>query len=722
MTYRDLSGLFAPREIAIIGASDRAPYTRSVFANLRDFGFPLERVHLVNRKQTTVFGRAAVPSLADIGSPVDVAYVGSGAGSVLDVVDQCGKLGVKGCVVLTDGFSESGAEGGALQRRVIDLARSNGTLLCGPNTLGFASIGRGVPLWGRPLPEVVAGNVSGVFQSGGVGGGFLELASGRGLGMNTIVATGNQADLDSVEYINHLVDDPGTDVIAAHVESLERVVEMAAVVRRASLASKPVVLLLVGTSEVGRRNAAAHTGVLSAPGPVMRMLLEDAGAIVVDDIDELCETVALLGHVASSRAVDCLRGADSGVGLVTVSGGECTLLADAAGRSGTPLTAITVDERTAVREALGRPSVVGNPMDVGNSPRKNPEGFERGVRMMAKLPNTALLASRLPMSDPPEPWLMDAYRAVARIAREEGKPAVFLSRTITAVPPQLDEFFRTEPGVVLLRSYHFGMRAMAGLRRFGRWLDEQHGESPWPAAVAAAAHPPATPPPTVVPYQTVRRLLSDYGVAVPAEEYARTGPEAAAAAERLGFPVVVKIDSVDLPHKTEVGGVAVGLECAADVLAACERQQADVARLAPHARLAGWVVQKMVGGVAEVLVGATTVAKVGKVLTIGSGGVLTELAEDVRFLLAPASPAEVRRALSKLGAAALLRGYRGAEPADVDSLVALVVAFGRLVHEHSDELDVAELNPVIVGEAGSGAVAVDALLIRAGSGREGRDE
>lgn len=718
MTYRDLSDLFAPREIAIIGASDRAPYTRSVFANLKAFGFPLDCVHLVNRNQSEVFGRRTTSSIADIGSQVDVAYVGSGAGSVLEIVDQCGKVGVKGCVVLTDGFSESGAEGGVLQRRVIDLARSNGTLVCGPNTLGFASIGRRVPLWGRPLPPLVAGNVSGVIQSGGVGGGFLELASRRGLGMNIIVATGNQADLDSVEYINHLVDDPGTGVIAAHVESLERVVEMAATIRRASLAGKPVVLLLVGTSEAGRRNAAAHTGVLSAPGPVMRMLLEDAGAIVVDDIDELCETAALLAHVASRRAVDCLRDPESGVALITVSGGECTLLADTAGRSETPLVAITATERAALREALDRPSIVGNPMDVGNSPRRNPEGFERGVRTIAKLPGTALLASRLPMSDPPEPWLMDAYRAVARIAREEGKPSVFLSRTIAAVPPELDEFFRTEPGVVLLQSYHFGMRAMAGLRRFGLWLGEQTGGSAWPAApgsTSAVPSPAVSPPPAVIPYRTVRRLLADYGVSVPAEEYVRTGLDAAAAAERLGFPVVVKIDSVDLPHKTEVGGVAVGLESAADVLAACERQLSEAARLAPHARLAGWVVQKMVGGVAEVLVGATTVAKVGKVLTIGSGGVLTELTEDVRFLLAPAAPEEVRRALSKLGVAALLRGYRGAAPADVDSLVDLVVAFGRLVHERSDELEVAELNPVIVGEAGGGAVAVDALLIRAGS-------
>lgn len=679
----DLRPILGAASVAIVGASERNYYTRSVFENLRTFGFPLDRIRLVNPNRAEAFG---VPCVSRLDAPVDLAIVATPRATVAGVVRELAQGGTRACVVLSDGFAESGADGARLQAEVAAAAAP--MLLVGPNTMGLVVPGARVGAWGAPLPPLREGDVSLLFQSSGLLNLFLNLASARRIGIRAAISVGNEAGLSYVDHLSALVEDERTRVVASFIESVADGRALRAVLERADELGKAVVALRVGRSERARRNVVAHTGRLAASGGAWDALFRQTGVIAVANVDELLETVVLFARTARKH----IEG--DGVGLVTISGGDCTLLSDLAVRAGVRLPEPT--SRAELADLVGKPTLLGNPLDVEDLLRTDPERFFRALELLAADTQVALVGIRLNLPEKPTGALRESYQRAANIVRARRKVAVALTRASEALDPAWHALF-DELDVPLVEEYEKALRAMASLlsftarhrdvaeRRASRRRSDPRGYA-FPSGRLSQADAVA--------------LLAAYGIPFTATVVAAAAADAVAAAERLGYPAVVKADTA---HKSDIGAVRVDLRDASAVRDA----HADVARRAPEAPV---LVQRMEEGVAECLVGITTDDRLGPVLAVGLGGVLVEVLKDVSLRVLPVSESDVREMLEELRGVQLLRGVRGGPPGDVDALVDLVLRVSEMACDLEGRLSQLDLNPVIVRPAGDGVVAVDVLV------------
>lgn len=683
----DLTPLLGATSVAIVGASDRNYYTRSVFDNLRALGFPPERIRLVNPNRSEAFGVACVARLDE---PVDLAVVATPKATVPAVVRDLAALGVRSCVVLSDGFAEAGPEGARLQAEVA--AAAGAMLLVGPNTMGVVVPEAGLGLWGAPLPALRDGPVGAVFQSSGLLNLFMNIAAERRIGIRAAISAGNEAGLRLVDHLGALVDDPAVRVVAMFVESVTDGPAFRAVLERAAAAGKAVVALRVGRSERAQRNVMAHTGKLATPGAVWDALFEQTGVVAVGNVDELVETTALF-----ARAGGVSLRAD-GVALVTISGGDCTLLADLASRVG--LALVEPRERAALAEIVGKPALVGDPLDVEDLLRTDPDRFFRAVDVLARDEQVGILGVRLNLPDRPTDELLHGYRRVTDIARSHGALPVFLSRASETLDPAWHALFE-DLGVPFVREYEKSLRAIAALVRYR--ASQAARREPREKRVYAGPGfglPPGDGP---VPCRHAMALLHALGIPFAATEVVASADGAVAAAERLGYPAVVK---ADVPHKSDLGAVRLDLRDAAAVRSA----YLEVADRAPGRDV---LVQRMEHGVVEALVGLSRDPELGPVITVGIGGVFVEVLKDVASRLPPVTEADARAMIAQLRGAALLQGARGRPPADVDALVRVILA---LAFGDVHGISALDLNPVIVRAQGGGVVAVDALVLRSPSG------
>ncbi len=643
----------------------------------------MERVQLVNPNRPDAFGVACV---ARLDAPVDVAVVATPKATVPGVVRDLAAAGVRSCVVLSDGFAEAGEDGARLQA---ELAAAAGSMpLVGPNTMGVVVPGAALGLWGAPLPRVSDGNVATVFQSSGLTNLFLNLAAERHIGIHAAISVGNEAGLRLTDHLAALVEAPAVRVIVLFIESVSDGRALRAVLERAGDLGKAVIALRVGRSERARRNVLAHTGKLATSGAVWDALFRQSGAVSVANVDELIETTALLARAADAP----LRA--RGVALLTISGGDCTLLADLASRVGVDL--VEPRERAVLAEIVGKPGLVGDPLDVEDLLRTDPDGFYRAVDVLARDDQVGILGARLNFPDRPTDALRDGYRRVSEIARSHGVLPVFLSRASETLDDAWHEMFEAL-GVAFVREYEKGLRAIAALLRF----HERRAAARQPREKRLYAMPAFTVPPGSgpVPYRYTAELLRALHIPLAPTEIAASADEAVAAAERLGYPAVVK---ADVPHKSDLGAVRLDLRDAATVRAA----YVDVAGRAPGHEV---LVQRMERGGVEMLVGRSHDPELGLVVTVGIGGVFVEVLQDVAMRVAPITEADAREMIAQLRGAPLLEGIRGRPPADVDALVRVILT---LAFHDLAGISALELNPVVVRARGEGVVAVDALIVR----------
>jgi acyl-CoA synthetase (NDP forming) len=688
----DLTPLLAAESVAIVGASERNYYTRSVFENLRAWGFPQERVILVNPNRSEAFGVACVPRLE---RAVDVAVVATPKATVPSVVRELASVGVRSCVILSDGFAESGPEGARLQAEVCDAAGA--MLIVGPNTMGLVVPRARLGLWGARLPSLRDGPVATVFQSSGLTNLFVQLLAERRIGLRAAISVGNEAGLRVADHLAALVRDPTVRVISLFIESLADGRALWRALESAREAGKAVVALRVGRSERAQRNVLAHTGKLATPAAVWDALLEQTGVMGVGNVDELLETTALL-----ARASDVPLRA-GGVALVTISGGDCTLLADLADRTALPL--VEPRERATLAEIVGKPGLLGDPLDVEDLLRTDPEGFYRAVEVLARDDQVGVIGARLNLPDHPIAELRDGYRRVAVIARSHGALPVFLSRASETLDPEWYALF-DELGVPFLREYEKALKGIAALLAFHR-----RQASPRPRLVAPPLrirdHPLARgrrpPSPGMLAHDDAEKLLRAYGIPFAPTVVATSADAAVAAATRLGWPVALKADA---PHKTDIGAVRLELADEAAVRSAFE----DVTLRAPGRPI---LVQRMERGVAECIVGISRDEQLGPVVAVGIGGVLVEVLKDVALKLPPIGREDAREMIGKLRGAPLLEGARGRERADLDALVELISHVSEIAVE-VPRIDALDLNPVVVRRQGEGVVAVDALVVVSG--------
>ena len=700
----DLTPLMRPRSIAVIGASQRMGRATRVVKNLKAFGYR-GRIFPINPKYDEVLGLPCYPDLASTPEPADSVVVAIPAEQVPGVLTAAVDSGVRAAVVLSSGFAEAGAVGRERQATLERLAAERGLLICGPNCYGVFNIGLGVATFSADLAEMRPGRVAVVSQSGGFSHAIAEhLMRQRAVGLSYIVSCGNQAGVGVEDYVEFLVDDEDTAVIGVFVEGFRRPDKLRAVAARARERRKPLVVLKVGRSENARQAMLAHTGSLAGTPEIVEAVLKQSGIVQVTSLNEMIDTLALFSMATGYRRRD--------VRVVVLSGlgGECGNLSDAAERVGVPLPPLSVSTADTLRGFMPEFFTPRNPLDGTGAMYEDPTLFPRIIDTLLADETIDVIAFNQRAHVPgPGGWApaREYVKALSEAVRR-GTDRLVVCFSSFAGGDLDQEVVRplAEIGVPYLEGSETTLLALRHLGAYRRGLERPAVAPPAPAGAGR----PIPGLSGVLSGPEATRLLRDFGIPLAGTRAAKNAEEAVGAAESLGYPVALKIDSPDIAHKSDVGGVRLGCASAAAVREAAGAMLDEVRRRAPDARIDGVLVQRMVGGGTEMIVGVKSDPLFGPAVVCGFGGVFVELLRDVAVRVPPLDRAEALAMIGELRGVALLRGARGRPPADVDALADVLVRVARLAEAYRGSLSALDINPLVVLEAGHGAVAVDWLV------------
>ena len=708
----NLRYLLEPASIAVIGASERPGPGRQVIENLEQLGYQ-GKIIPVNPKRDRVLGRACYPSIGDAvkaEGAIDAAAILLGRDHIVPVLEQAGEAGIRGAWAFASGFSEVGDEGKALQATLVETCEKHGIAFCGPNCVGFANPVFGSAAFSAPIsPSFAAGNIGAVAQSGSI---CLALANAaRGLGFRLLVSSGNEAVLDSADYIDFLLDDGNTEVVLAFIEQLRRPDRFIAVAKKAQTVGKPLVVLKVGRSEIAQRAAVAHTGALAGADAVYDAVFEKYGVIRVHDLDEMLETAEAFARVGRRLP------AGDRVGMLTVSGGEISLIGDLAEDLNLTFPEWSAKSRAAFADVLPSYADISNPLDAWGS-GKVEETYAKCVDAAVEDDMDIVVISQ----DAPTgmgPTQIEQFAAIADAAAEArtrtGKPIVAISHLSGGLDQTLRDRFAAGH-VPLLQGTREGLLAVQHL------IDQaKAGEEPASGAanserMSRQASEILGEGHGVLDEVKSKSAFRAYGIPCVDERLCSSEDAAASAAAEFGCPVALKVVSAALPHKTEAGVVALHLENDDDVRSAyctvLERARAHVA----DDRIDGVLVQRMVeGAVAEAIVGVVSDPTFGPVVVFGLGGIFVELFKDRALGMPPISHEEAHEMIAQTQAARLLAGFRGKPAGDVEALADVIVRMSWIAEDWKDRIVGIDINPLLVLPEGQGVIAVDGLVELAGT-------
>jgi acetyl coenzyme A synthetase (ADP forming)-like protein len=684
--------LLAPSSVALVGASAR-PFSigRALVDNILASGF-VGRLHPVNLRGGVIAGLPVARTLGEVDGPVDLAIIAVPASAVPGVLEECGRKGVSSVVVISAGFAETGPEGAARERTILEVARNYGIRMVGPNCMGIVNMAEGVRLNATfaPVPPE-PGPIGFSSQSGGLGIAILEEAGRRGLGVTTFVSVGNKADVSGNDLLLYWEDDPATEVVLLYLESFGNPRRFGRIARRLSR-KKPIVAVKSGRTTAGSRGASSHTAALASSDDEVDALFAQTGVIRVDTLEELFDVADVLAHQPLPRG--------RAVAIVGNAGGPGVLAADACERYGLEVPLLSAGTQARLREFLSPDAAVSNPVDCIAS--ASAEDYRRALEVV--LDDETIDAAIVIFTPPLVTQADDVAEAVAAVAADSAKPVVANFLAVSHVLSSLQTGRRRVPWFAYPES---AARALGKVVSYATWRNRPE---PLPVELAGikAAEARTLVEDALAETQgeecwlepvRLHELLSCYGIAHVATRRAGTAAEAVAAATELGFPVVLKLEAPGVVHKSDAGGVRLGI---ASPEAAEQVANELLVRFGDSASL---VVQPMAEKGIELIAGLVQDPSFGPVLLCGMGGVLTELLGDHGLSLLPLSREDARRLLGSLRLAPLLEGYRGSPPADIGSLVELLCRLSALGEDLPEVVEL-DLNPIIVGAGG--AVAVDA--------------
>ncbi len=716
----DLRPLFAPRSIVVVGASPRSWIAETVRDNLRTMGSET-RCHFVNPKYDELYGQPCFPSIDALPERPDVAIVAVNPLRAASVTEAAAAAGVPAVIIPGGGVVEGGVAAAAMQAAVARIARQHGLALLGPNCMGVIDLTVNSATYiGDVSPYLPRGGVAGIAQSGSVTDAFVH--SGNRVGFSRIISCGSEVVLDVCDYLAYCLDDPETTSVILFVEGFKRPERFLALADHALQLGKPIMAVKVGRSDQAQAAAMAHSGSLAGEARVTDAALDAAGVIRCRDLDELLETAELVEGVRrTGRRVGRGR-----TGVVTVSTGEASLIADMASRTGVDLPPIPPATRAAIEVALPTMGYIGNPLDPwGAADPTTAYGASFEAMAVSGAYDVLVLVHDFPYRSLPSE-VATANEVTARLlAATHDRPAilpVYVSLTSGEPPPETKALLDDEGGgAPLLRGALEAFRAIADVARWERRREARLKHGPWRAgwpALAAdrtsyGADPAPVPAPTRSPIALSEResllFLGAAGVQVTQAIAAADATAAVVAARRIGDHVALKLDAVGLVHKSELGGVLLGLRGDDEVYAAALTLLETGRRHGFEVR--GLLVEAMAAPGVELIVGLRRDPQFGPAVLVGLGGTLAEVLDDVAIRLAPLDMTAADAMLDDLRAARLLQGVRGRLPIDRDALASMLVALGRLGVERPDVLEV-DLNPVIA--SATGALAVDALVVLEG--------
>lgn len=707
-TAEELRSFFYPRSVAIIGASNNPdsiggrPIKYLAGNGYQGYIYP------VNPKYGEIAGFRCYPSVADIPGEVDLAIVAVSAERLLASLAECGAKGVKNAVIFTSGFAEVGEEGKQLQERLASLARSSGMRICGPNCFGTVNLPGQVVATFSPVFEkngYKPGPVGLVSQSGALGHGLFTFAAEAGLGFSYVISSGNEVDLTVADYLRFMIEDPVTRVILVYLEGWRDGAEFFNLARQASLQNKPILVLKVGRTEVGARAAISHTASMTGSHAVYTALFRQTGVLLANDMSDLVDMALAVvpGKIPTGN----------GLAVVTASGGAGILMADHAEDHGLKLPELSGTTREELLKIIPPFGSAMNPVDVTGQVLQDTTLFRRAMHILLADPSIQMVTVML--STATGQLAHQLVTDIAAVAASTEKPVVVTWSGAKGLAPEARQLLKDQ-GVPCYDTPGQTARALGALVRYGQFMRKKRV-----GAAAAADQIRQSPgdtgwlqeiPSGALTERQSKKLLQAYGIPVTREDLATTAKEAGDLAEKLGFPVCVKIESKDIAHKTEARAIRLNLSTREEVEAAFREVMANARAYAPAAEIGGAVVQEMVGKGIEVILGVNNDSPFGPVIMFGLGGIFVEVLKDISCRIAPLTREDVEEMISEIKGYPLLQGVRGAPPADMDTLVDTLYKLCEMAVDLSGEIKELDINPLIVLPQGQGVKVADALVIK----------
>jgi acetate---CoA ligase (ADP-forming) len=714
-THEAMRALFHPKRIAIIGATPRRGFANNIHRGILRQGYEGEIFGVTPRHQE-VLGAPCYSTVDAIPGGVDKAIVVIPSHLVLDVLEQCPAAGVKAVNIITSGFGEQSDED-ALRRQeeIREFAARTGIRVVGPNCLGLVSTPAKMIAKSGPYETVPGGPVGLVFQSGLLTYSMLLPPQERGIGYSYVVTTGNEADLEAADFMQYYVEDDATHIIACFIEQFRDPEKLRRVASMALEKGKPIIVLKIGRSEGGQRAARAHTGSLVGSDEIADATMRQLGIIRVRTLDEMTETIAAFHSKRLPKG--------NGVGTIFVSGGAGGLVSDLSQDIGIELPELAPETVEKLKPVIPEYGTIGNPLDTTGQAATQPEITEGSLVSMAEDPNihTVIYGQAYPT-------MIDYDTPVGKVLEEmpERYPdKVFLIMSL--VSGKLHDGFRwgeppvdprnTWDGTPFLQGAEDSLKAVKSMNDYAEFRRHwQEGYRPITrqssnartarSLVAQAGGQPLTE-------RDAKQLLALYDIPITRESLATTADEAVAEAERIGYPVVLKIESPDILHKTESGGLALNLASADEVRDAFDQIMTRVREYAPGARINGALVQEMAPPGREIILGMSQDPSFGPAIAVGLGGIFVEVLKDVQLGVPPIDERAAEQMLSRLRGKTILdgAGARGAGPADTPELIRIMENFSQLCVDVADVVSEIDINPLLLYGSGEGARVVDCLIV-----------
>ncbi len=698
-TDPSLSPFFAPGGVAVLGAStDPTKLGYGLSRNLVQSGYR-GAIHFVNLKGETLMGRPIYRRLHEVPDPVDLAVLLIPARGMPEAIRECGERGIAAAIVAAGGFRETGPEGAALEQRCLAIAREYGIRLIGPNCIGLLDTHLPLDTTFLSPPGPTPGDVAFISHSGAICAAVIDWARGQGFGLSRLVSLGNQVDVNETDMLAPVAADPYTRVLTLYLEGVSdgrRFVEQAGLVTQ----HKPVIALKVGRFESGQRAVASHTGALAGQENAFNAAFRRAGVIRVETSEELFDWARALAWCPLPKGRD--------VAVLTNSGGPGVTAADALEARGLRLARLSEGTQAALRQVLVSAASLSNPVDMLAA--ATPQQYAACLQILLDDPGVDSVMVILP--PPPMHTAGGVAKAMIPVIYTAEKPVVIALMGERLIQEAVEHFRAAR-----VPDYRFPERAAAALAilvQRSEYLDRDlqvdqpccEVETEAVRQILAGLDRAALGD-GFLPGETVWRILEAYGIPTLRMQLASSGRgEAAAIADRMGFPVALKVASPDIPHKSDVGGVLLDLRTPAAVQDGFRSILQNARAAHPGAQIEGVHVQRMAAQGQEVILGAVHDAQFGALVMFGSGGVEVEGLKDVQFALAPLVRQEAEAMLENTWAGRKLRGYRSLPPADRDAVLDALLRLAQLADDFPELAEV-EINPLRVLPAGEGAYAVD---------------
>jgi acetate---CoA ligase (ADP-forming) len=705
----ELSKLMTPKSVAIIGVSEnQSRIGGRLLKYLTKHGYKGE-LALVNPRYKELSGFACYPTIADIPFPIECALVAVPVNNVLPILDECADNKVGAAIVFSSGFAEMGDAGRIAQDKLKVLAKSKGIRICGPNCIGIVNFNANIALSFSQFLEVDSfrpGNIGFISQSGALGGSMANRAQDNGVGLSCFISSGNEADLDVSDYIKHLVlYDEKTTVIAAIIEGFKDGSKFIEAAELALFHRKPLIVLKIGETDIGKKAAASHTGSMTGADAVVDAVFNQKGVIRARNYDELFQTASLFSKNRIPKG--------NRIGILSTSGGAGIIMADNYAKLG---LAVPEPSQTTMENASKEFSSFGqvtNPFDLTGKIFSDPEIFKRCLKYFVADQNFDII--QVNMSMVAGQASIDRAMQLLEVVNDSNKPVV----TWWAAGSLSDPGVKTLNGstIASFKSPDRCAAAVNSLTKYYHQLPlkktvshntEKHSGCSKAKIQAAELIKAGN---SNLSEHDSKSLLSLYGIPVTREKLVHSIDDAIRYAEAVGFPVVLKVDSPDIPHKTEARIISLNIDSRKTLIKSYENIMNNAHLFNPKARINGITVQEMALGGTEVMAGMSHDPQFGPIIAFGLGGIFVEALKDISLRVAPFSESDAEEMVKEIKGFAILNGLRNKARADIGAIIAMLQNLSKLVDDFKEEIAEIDINPLIVFDEGQGVKALDALIV-----------